>query len=309
MATAPFKPPGSPATSFPPRGVLGTGTRPPASAAPKAAPPKAAPTAAITVKAKLVPPIVAAWQPPNVAEMRGIRAQVQKEREESASRQGEFKFKEGLNKIRILPGRGVANPFYEVWLHFLRNPHRPDMPGKPVPCGLKMRGGRCVVCERMKDLRAAGDEVSVNVSKDLRAGRRIYFNMIDLADLSRGVQRGSVGIKLYDELLLVMCGDESDEENFPPIDYTHPQKGYTIQVEKTVGNKADIKNTTKYSSPRLATAPSAIPIEDWQAKMFDLTKAIEAMTDDRMLAILEGTDEDPAPAEIPHAGGNMADDL
>lgn len=265
-------------------------------------------TAAPNTKAIAVRPTpgaVVGYVAPDLVAMRAEKAQIKEDRALSRQRADQFKLAEGKNLFRILPGRGVPNPFYVTWIHYIRNPARPDMKSRPVVCPLKTRKALCIVCAKVQALNKENNEVSRKVAGDIRASRRIYANVINMADVSKGVQVLEFGVKLYEDLLSLLVGDDERPEEFPGVDYINPQTGHNLIVEKEVGDKNDIKNTTRYSRPTPSAKPSAIPLADWMPNLHDLSKCAESMTNDQIQAVMEGNEEVAQDA----AAGGVEDDI
>jgi hypothetical protein len=230
------------------------------------------------------------------------REALKREREERDNRADRLKLVEGKNHIRVMPPRmGEKSPFSRVYVHYLRNPATPTQPGRPVLCPLKNRNAPCAVCKKVGQLRRSNNDVDKRVAADLSAARRIHANAVDLKEPDKGVQVWEFGVMIYSELLSYMDKDDPSAVG----DFTHPDTGYNIIVERT----GTTKDNTKYQT-RVVKAPSAIANRDWLNSLHDLSKVISGIDDDRIAAILEGRDPDAASGgEAPPAGiDNAIDD-
>lgn len=279
---------------------IATTPKPPVRPTTAAAPP--GPQKAIAVRP--VPGAIAGYVAPNIEALRAEKKQIKDDRAAARQRADRFKFVEGKNVFRVLPGRGVPSPFFVTWIHYIRNPATPESNGRPVICPLKTRKTSCIVCSKVQALNKEGNAVSRKVASDIRASRRIFANVVDIGDIAKGVQVTEFGVKLYEDLLSLLVGDDERPEEFPGVDYTHPQTGYNLIVEKEVGDKNNLKETTRYSHPIASQKPTAIPVADWMTKLHDLSKSVDAVTNEQVQAIMEGREEQVAPE-----GGGVEDDI
>jgi hypothetical protein len=287
--------------------------KPVLSAPPRQAPRPVTATAAkpaTTALAKTVSKAMTTYQAPDKEALRKERQKIKDERAAARSSQNRMKLEEGKNVIRILPGVG-PNPFHVTWVHYLRNPANPGKQGRPVVCPLKTRGAACIVCQKVSQLNRSGTDIDKSVASDIRSARRILCNAIDIGAPDKGVRALEFGVKLYDELLTLLVGDEENAEEFPGLDYTDPVNGFNILIEKEVGDKGNTKETTRYSAPKTSTKPTAVSVKDWMTKRHDLTKVYETVDDDRIRAIMEGTEDEAAqePEQAQQAAGSVEDDM
>lgn len=285
-------------------GTLKAPTRPIAVPSLPAQPIKAKPTTALVPAAK--PSALTTYQAPNKDLLRKKQADIKKERAEAKTRQGKMQLKEGKNTIRILPG-STDNPFHEVYVHYLRNPADPTKNGRPVVCPLKTRNRPCIVCQKVAMMHRTTNAIDREMAKEMKAGRRLLMNVIDINNKEAGVQILEVGVMVYEDLLLHLCGDADNSEEFPGVDYTDPENGFNIIIEKEIGDPNNAKFTTRYKT-KVATKSSEVPVQGWATKRFDLEKVYEAMDDDRVRAILEG-EEEAAEHDVADATATVADDL
>jgi len=210
--------------------------------------------------------------------------QALKDEQAAAKARGDrMKLEEGKNTIRIMPPvRGVKLPFHVTYLHYLRNPADPKAL-KVLECPLKTRGKPCLVCAKASQLRRTGNVVDKTVASDLSSSRRIFANAVDLSKPDEGVKVAEFGTKIYEALIAHLSGDDEAAVG----DFTDPQKGFNIIIEKTVGNAKNPKETTNYQT-RPARSPSPIADMNWLTQLHDLTGAAEVLDDAKVQAILEG---------------------
>lgn len=281
--------------------------KPAAAPAKPVAPPA---TRAMVPAAKPAAGALMAYIAPDKDALRKERAQIAKERAEAHKSGDNYKLEAGKNVIRILPGRNTGHPFRVGYVHYLKNPAKPDGYSRPVMCPLKNNKMPCLVCAYEQELKAEGTQVSKAAASDFRSSRRIFCNVINIQDMTKGVQVLSMGVRLYEDLLSLLCGDENRPEEFPGVDFVHPTQGYNLMIEKEVGDAKNPKDTTTYGKPQPSAKPTAIPIADWAAKLHDLSKVVEDITDDKIRAILEGRPEaeDGGDSAAPPADiGNVGD--
>lgn len=235
------------------------------------------------------------------------RRALAEEREAAKNRAGRLTLQVGKNVIRLMPRRPGERLFHRLFVHYIKNPAMPDKPGRPVACPLKNRNAPCIVCKKVSELRRSGNEMDKAAAKSLSATRRIYANVVDLGAPDKGVQVMEFGVKIYDDILALM--DKDDPNSFGDI--THPDKGYNIVIEKTVGDPKNPKETTRYNV-RPAKSPTAITNRKWLEELRPLAKALEAVTDEQVQKLLEGKTDDmefpPADEETGTPAGTPADD-
>lgn len=212
--------------------------------------------------------------------------------EDSASSRAQFmKLVEGPNQVRILPpwDPKMRSPFYELWLHYMRNPADPQGKGKPVACPLKMRKSKtCIACEEVRRLYDTGSKADEQSAKDLRSTRRVYANVVNMLDTSKGVQVLDFGTMLYEKFLNRMLGSPS-ATGVPDVaalgDISDPDEGYTMVIDRKGTKQFD----TKYE---LRAARNATPIADptWLTQLHDLSKIVVDRDNDYIRAVLSGKD-------------------
>ena len=92
--------------------------------------------------------------------------------------------KVGDNLIRFMPPwkEGVGVFFVETFHHWKL------LEEGPICCPRRMFGQRCYICEKVKELRASGDPVDAKKARDISAKKDVYYNIVDLNDVEKGVQ-------------------------------------------------------------------------------------------------------------------------
>lgn len=128
---------------------------------------------------------------------------------------GYLAVKEGTTVIRILPGVGDMNFFYqEVGVHVF-----PGKDGKRVYCPRFISQGEldCPICEVVDQLYKAGDASSKALAKQLSVGRKYWMNVVNRDDKDPTVKIWTAGVKVFQQLMSRIndpdYGDVTDEED------------------------------------------------------------------------------------------------
>jgi hypothetical protein len=168
-----------------------------------------------------------------------------------------FKAKGGKNTIRILPPWSAEGIWYkEATMHYsLVNEQGQE---RVYPC-LKMFDEECPVCNQA-DLMREGSKEDQKAADRLRPRTKYFANIIDRK--SGKVMIWSFSAKILG-VLLSYCGDPDYG------DLTHPEEGFDVIIERTGTGMLD----TRYNI-RVRPRPSAIDIEGWENKLFDLDKEV-----------------------------------
>lgn len=218
---------------------------------------------------------------------------------------GYFKFKEGKNRIRILPPpAGFSDPFRKVFTHYVvvKGEKGEQTMALVCPKRTKIRdkdgnlvksGEDCAICAAAEDLEATGNPLDKNKAYSYRAQARIYVNVLDRKDPTQTVKILGLAPTVYKELVALREGDGDEDD--PGVDFTHPLEGYDVSVVREGTDKS-----TKYTV-RLANKPSPIVADDDGEPDFDameeigsslpnLDKQAALPTDDVIRAALKGKD-------------------
>lgn len=234
------------------------------------------------------------YQPTDLDEIERERKELEKDKEERKARQGRLELQVGKNVIRILPAvAGQKSPFFKMWVHYVKNPATPDKGGRPILCPTKNRNKPCLICKTVSEMRRTGNEIDKKAANSMSATRRIYANVVDTSNPDRGVQVAEFGITIYEELLSLMQKPDPVKAPDAVGDITHPDVGFNIVIEKTVGDPNNLKETTRYKV-RAARQPSALANKKWLGELRDLHKVHEELTDEKITALLEGRKDDPS---------------
>lgn len=165
-----------------------------------------------------------------------------------------FKPKEGVNKVRLLPG---DEDYWGVKVVS----HRLGERGFPYACPAKMKGEKCPVCEEYQKARKDGDD---EYAKALAPSERLLVWMIDR-------EHESDGPKLWDmprTLEIEMNSNALDEDTNEILPLDDPLEGYDFRFSR---QGKDV--TTKYSGFVVSRNESLLsPDEDTLVRWLDFVQ-------------------------------------
>ncbi len=220
------------------------------------------------------------------------------------------------NKIRILPpwtdaGPNAAQFWREVWMHYgVTSLEAPDEDNTfAVPCARKSPDGAdvvgggdqpdCKICQAAEELKATGNPVDVQLSKELRAKMRVYINMVDLADpvwVQDAIDQmkadgcpedhlpkdGEPKVQVFNfgpQIFKMLLDQYSDDVDLADLD-----EGHDVVIER---EGEGLK--TKYRV-RAQVRSTAAPIKDEQLDdgMWNLDTLVPYFSDEQQQMILDG---------------------
>jgi gp32 DNA binding protein like len=198
---------------------------------------------------------------------------------------------------RFLPpvkGQGGTWAF-KTWIHYIKNPNKPDEKGRPVVCPSKTRDARCVVCEVVSALyrQSRTDAKAKDMAGQLRS-KETYFANVVRVDTKDGMKAGPKILGLPQTVYEALSKIFKDPDKGG--DFTHPKTGYKVIITR-VGTKMD---DTRYTVS-LNIKQSPIESMDWLKHMHILSKHVGEMTTEDMSAILEGRQPEVATDVAPIA--------
>jgi len=170
-----------------------------------------------------------------------------------------YKFEDGPQMVRVLPWKDDELPFYKESAI-----HRID--DKNHHCPKALKGDPCPMCDFVSTLYNAGDDNSVSLARQLKAGKRFYMNVVDRNDSK--VKIMSVGVKLFSKIL-----DSFFDEDYGDI--TDIAKGHDYKV---VRDRSGQWPTYDKSAPRPAKSEAGTDseISAWLDERHDIHGFIEA---------------------------------
>jgi len=179
--------------------------------------------------------------------------------------------KEGTNEIRILPPYGESGYFFrEVDMHFgvgQRN--------ESFVC-TRAEGGKCYACDKLEELRSSEDPKKVNLARKFVPRHRVLYNIVDLAEPSKGVRIFSSGVSIFKDILSYFADPDWG-------DLTDPEEGYNLKIIR--------EGTGLDTSYRVQARKNPSPIADpeWLSQLHDLDSVVQLLPYERQQEIVEGT--------------------
>lgn len=138
-----------------------------------------------------------------------------------------FKFKDGMNLIRVLPALpGEEDPWAMTDEHFFRN----WAGGKShfsFVCPQEAGIGPCPACEKREQLASTGNPVDFEESKNYRPRTQVYLRIIDRENEEAGVQIARVGSMIFERMLELW-----ENEDVYGNDFTNPFSGDDLAIKR-----------------------------------------------------------------------------
>ncbi len=178
--------------------------------------------------------------------------------------------KEGASLIRILPPYSGEDWYKETWFHFGVGVDR-----KPIACARRLLDEPCYLCEQVDELRKSEDPRDVELSTQIAARRRVFYNIIDIDDVESGAQIFSSGVTIFKEFLMYVADPDWG-------DITDPDEGYDIVIERE-GTGIDTKYTV-----RAKKNPTPLIDPGLLEELRDLDEMVEILPYEQVKAIYEG---------------------
>jgi len=193
-----------------------------------------------------------------------------------------WKPKDGRNLIRILPIGGVLPSDWETPYPFI-------MSGVHYNVGLSMKelvycprlthNKACPICQFVWKLYNTKDENDIAIAKRIKGANRVIANIIDLADVDKGVQKYAFGKTLARKIQSYM----KDEEFKPLLD---AEQGHNfVVIKKTVDGYPNYDD----SRPEVKVTTLAQIYPNWKKEAKDLRKEIVEKSWDDLMIILNDT--------------------
>lgn len=217
--------------------------------------------------------------------------QAEKEQAELESGDAAFmSFKVGRNVIRILPPPvGKNSPFRIVYQHFF------NIPGKQEPivfvCPRYELKKPCPVCAEADRLKSTGNPVDEERADGLYARRRIYCNAINRAEPEKGPRIAAFGKTVHEPLLALRKNEEEGG------DYTNPENGFDVVVNRTGTGKNDTKYVVTPSRTNTPLASTPEQMQDWIDTQHNLERYAKCPTEQELNKLLFGEAGPPQAAQ------------
>jgi hypothetical protein len=131
----------------------------------------------------------------------------------------------------------------------------------------------------------------------MRANTRVFYNIVDLDNVEKGVQVYTSGIKILQDILAYFADPDWG-------DVTHPEHGYDIVIDR----EGTTRESTKYQV-RARKNPTAVPNIELLSGLKNLDSFVKVVTYEQQSAIYEGmpaeeaedTFQSSAPSSKPQA--------
>ena len=192
-----------------------------------------------------------------------------------------MKLEVGNNIVRILPPPvGVKSPFVMVHQHFIQLPGM-DHPAS-FACPRMMAKKPCPVCQKVTQLRATGNPADYDMAGEFLARLRVFVNVIDRKNEAYGPRTLGFGKTIHEPLIELRRNEDAGG------DYTHPIKGFDINIKR----KGTGKNDTEYSvhasrkSGPLSDDPDQM--QDWLTSQPDNSKYARILEWDAIMKMIGG---------------------
>jgi len=191
--------------------------------------------------------------------------------------------KAGRNLIRILPPWKTGSLFWrESAVHWNVGPD-----SKMLTCLKKELGKPCYICEVVERLQNSQDPRDQAVASEMRANTRVFYNIVDLDNVDKGVQVYTSGIKILQDILAYFADPDWG-------DVTHPEHGYDIVIDR----EGTTRENTKYQV-RARKNPTPIPSPDLLSGLKNLDGFVKVVTYEQQTAIYEGLPAEEAEDSFP----------
>lgn len=192
-----------------------------------------------------------------------------------------LKFAVGRTTVRFLPPKlGQRSPFKVVYQHFVK------LPGITNPavfaCPRMTRKEPCPACVRADELKATGNPADMDLAKELFPSRRVFANVINRAQPEDGPKIAGFGKMVHEQLLAIRADEDSGG------DYTHPEEGFDIIVERTGQGKNDTKYTVRAARQSSPLAGEAQQMQDWIDMQHNLDALSRVPTREELAKMFSG---------------------
>lgn len=184
-----------------------------------------------------------------------------------------LKFKDGKNKIRVLPPWSEEGMFYlKGGLHYGFSIGGRD---RALACPVIGKRGKCPVCIAVAAAKDGGEDYKKFIDR-VRVKIKYWVNVINRADKNAAVHMIGLSKKAWK----LIAGPMNDEDD--PVDATDPEEGFDMIIEKSGSGMM-----TRYEE-RMSPRPTPIGNDDWAENLHDLDKEVlEWMSYEEMAKILK----------------------
>jgi len=188
-----------------------------------------------------------------------------------------YKTKPGKNSILVLPTPQTGDPFLEWGTH----KNLLDVSYKDIACTKHNKGGECVVCQVVEDLKKQNWKGNYEIWKPLELKIRYFSPVIDLDNVDEGVKWWGYGKSVLSQFENWLINLEEDEKPF--YDMEVPEKvivTYNPEGSPTEMYKLD-KKTLKAFGKELNSewAATIKPLNELMTYEMPVDKVVKALED------------------------------
>lgn len=186
--------------------------------------------------------------------------------------------KPGKNYIRLLPNWNLE-PGGDFWRETGYHKNLGNSKDKSAVC-LKREGhNSCPVCSMVNELWSTKDPQDIALAKEIKAYSRVYFNIVDLSDVAKGVQIWSAGTDVLEQIL-TFCA------NAKYGDLSDPKDGRNLELNFTEGKNSK----SGFNSYSVQPNPDKTPISEpsWLENLVDLDTQVKPLSFEQLEALLLG---------------------
>lgn len=212
-----------------------------------------------------------------------------------------LKLPQGRSILRFLPPRvGTRSPFVKAFQHYI------DIPGLKgaanFNCPRLMAKRFCPACDRVDELRATGNPADYELAGEIRAGKRVYANVIDRGNPERGPVVFGFGKMIHEKLISLAHNPDWG-------DYTDPgSDGYDIAITRK-GEGMKTKYEVQGARTQTPLSADAAQAQDWLSIMRDLSQFSRVPSDEELERMLPGWKAQPTAALGSARGRRAADEV
>jgi hypothetical protein len=197
------------------------------------------------------------------------------------------------NRIRILPRWDLD---FELAFYRETKSHRNLglERNKQAVCLIAEGAPKCPACALKDNLYGTKEPSDAEYARSILAKTKVFYNIVDLDDIEKGVQIWTSGIDVLEQLLAYVSNPKYG-------DIADPVQGRNIDLYFTDASKSK----SGFNSYRVQPDPDRTEIQDpsWLEKMHNLDELVKVLSFEELDAIIYGREdlEDPPsePGETP----------
>lgn len=213
-----------------------------------------------------------------------------------------YKAKENVNKVAIVPyeiktnlhplvkaGKRKVGDFaynLDIWVHKKVGPGEAT-----VICPSKTYGKACPLCEAADKAYKENDQ---DTAKAFKAGRRVYYNIIDMSDPEEGLQVFDVSHYLFEKELIGAASRKGD--NGQMVRFADPDNKYGRTI-KFYGEKEKLGANEMMKFKDFDFIERKVEVGDYVEKAVSFDELLTLHTYDEIMMIMNGTDEEDSNAD------------